>query len=51
MGVNERKKIGRIRAVSCTRPRVLESDEQREIRQSVIMVKDARSSLHLSGNG
>lgn len=50
MGVNERKKIGRIRAVSCTRPRVLESEEEREIRKSVIMAKDARSPLRASGN-
>jgi hypothetical protein len=50
MGVNERRKIGRIRAVSCTRPRVLESEEEREIRNSVIMVKDARSPLRASGN-
>jgi hypothetical protein len=43
MDVNERKKIGRIRAVSCTTnrvARVVESDEQREIRKSVNMAKD-----------
>jgi hypothetical protein len=53
MNVNERKKIGRIRAVSCTTnrvARVVESDEQREIRKSVIMAKDARSPLRASGN-
>jgi hypothetical protein len=40
MDVIERKKIGRIRAVSCRRNRVVESDEQREIRKSVNMAKD-----------
>jgi hypothetical protein len=50
MDVIERKKIGRIRAVSCRRTRVLESDEQGEIRKSVIIVKDARSSMRASGN-
>lgn len=42
-------RIGRIRAVSSSRPRMPESDEQREIRKSVIMVKDTGSSMRLSG--